>query len=134
MGSSGSLGAQFWPSGGVVCVLVVLTTAGVLVDSSAWDWLYVLVPGLVLAVRVGMARGAAAERSRRGFRDTIFRTWRSSSPPASTGIADEDIEHAIANAVVAGDQEDGKVLYLGPDRAANLLEIVTVARATVRRS
>lgn len=44
------------------------------------------------------------------------------------GVADDDINHAIDLAVVAGEQDDGKVLYLGPDRAGNLLEVVTVAR------
>lgn len=44
------------------------------------------------------------------------------------GIADEDILHAVDNALAAGEQADGKVLYLGPDRAANLLEVVTVMR------
>ncbi len=43
-------------------------------------------------------------------------------------IADEDIRHAVEHALVAGEQDDGKVLYLGPDRAANLLEIVSVVR------
>ncbi len=43
------------------------------------------------------------------------------------GIADEDIEHAIEHALVAADDDD-KVLYLGPDRAGNMLEIVTVVR------
>lgn len=38
------------------------------------------------------------------------------------GIADEDIEHAINHAVVVGEQDDAKVLYLGPDRAGNLLD------------
>lgn len=44
------------------------------------------------------------------------------------GIADEDILHAIDQALAAGEQDDGKVLYLGPDRAGNLLEVVAVAR------
>jgi hypothetical protein len=44
------------------------------------------------------------------------------------GVADDDINHATAFAVVAGEQDDGKILYLGPDRAGNLLEVVTVAR------
>lgn len=35
---------------------------------------------------------------------------------------------AVNHALAAGDQEDGKVLYLGPDRAGNLLEIVAVLR------
>ena len=45
------------------------------------------------------------------------------------GINDEDIRHGVKNALVAADENDtGKVLYLGPDRAGNLLEIVTVLR------
>ncbi|MDQ3571187.1 MAG: hypothetical protein M3450_00040 [Actinomycetota bacterium] len=44
------------------------------------------------------------------------------------GISEIDIEHAVEHALAAGDQEDGKVLYLGPDRAGNLLEIVAVRR------
>ena len=44
------------------------------------------------------------------------------------GIADEDIRHAVEHAVAAGEQEDGKVLYLGADRAGNLLEVVSVLR------
>lgn len=44
------------------------------------------------------------------------------------GIDDDDILHAIVNAIAVGEQDDGKVLYLGPDRAGNLLEVVTVRR------
>ena len=44
------------------------------------------------------------------------------------GIADEDIEHAIEHALVAAEDEEGKLLYLGPDRSGNLLEIVSVIR------
>jgi hypothetical protein len=44
------------------------------------------------------------------------------------GIADEDIVHAVEHALAVGEQDDGKVLYLGPDRAANLLEVVSVMR------
>jgi hypothetical protein len=36
--------------------------------------------------------------------------------------------HAVEHALTAGEQDDGKVLYLGPDRAGNLLEIVAVVR------
>jgi hypothetical protein len=44
------------------------------------------------------------------------------------GIGDED-QHGIDHAcVVADDEEEGKVLYLGPDRAGNLLEVVSVVR------
>lgn len=30
--------------------------------------------------------------------------------------------------MAVGEQEDGKVLYLGPDRSGNLLEVVSVLR------
>ena len=44
------------------------------------------------------------------------------------GIADEDIEHAIDNAVAIDDQEDDVRLYLGPARNADLLEVGTIIR------
>jgi GNAT superfamily N-acetyltransferase len=44
------------------------------------------------------------------------------------GIADEDIEHAVTNAMVIEAQDEETTLYLGPARNADLLEIVTVAR------
>lgn len=44
------------------------------------------------------------------------------------GFADDDIAHAIEHALAVGEQADGKVLYLGPDQAANLLEVVSVLR------
>ena len=44
------------------------------------------------------------------------------------GIADEDIEHAVANAMAIDDQEDDTRLYLGPARSAELLEVVTIVR------
>jgi hypothetical protein len=44
------------------------------------------------------------------------------------GIADEDILHAVEHALAVGEQDDSNVLYLGPDRAANLLEVVSVVR------
>ena len=44
------------------------------------------------------------------------------------GIGDDGILHAVDQALVAGEQEDGKVLSMGPDRAGNLLEVVSVAR------
>lgn len=34
------------------------------------------------------------------------------------------LEHALAT----GEQDDGKVLYLGPDRSGNVLEVVAVLR------
>ena len=44
------------------------------------------------------------------------------------GIADADIEHAVDHAVLVAEDEDDKVLYLGPDRAGNLLEVVAIKR------
>lgn len=44
------------------------------------------------------------------------------------GIANEDIEHAMTNAMVIEAQKDDTTLYLGPARSAELLEIVTVVR------
>ena len=43
-------------------------------------------------------------------------------------IADEDIEHAVTNAMAIDDQGDDTRLYLGPARNAELLEIATVVR------
>jgi GNAT superfamily N-acetyltransferase len=45
------------------------------------------------------------------------------------GIADEDIEHAIDNAMAIDDQEDDVRLYLGPARNADLLEVGTIIRS-----
>ncbi len=44
------------------------------------------------------------------------------------GITDDDIRHAMDNALAVGEQDDGKVLYLGADRAGNLREVVAVVR------
>ncbi len=44
--------------------------------------------------------------------------WRSTDLPTSTA----------PHALVAADEADDKALYLGPDRAGNMLEIVTVVR------
>jgi hypothetical protein len=44
------------------------------------------------------------------------------------GVADDDIVHAVEHAIAVGEQDDGKVLDLGPDRAANFLEVVAVTR------
>jgi hypothetical protein len=45
------------------------------------------------------------------------------------GIADEDIEHSVENAMTIDDRDDDTRLRLGPARDANLLEIVTIVRA-----
>ncbi len=44
------------------------------------------------------------------------------------GIADEDIEHAINNAMAIDDQDDDVRLYLGPARNAELLEVGTIIK------
>jgi hypothetical protein len=44
-------------------------------------------------------------------------------------IADEDIRHAVDNAMSIDDQDDDTRLYLGPARSADLLEVVTIVRA-----
>ena len=45
-------------------------------------------------------------------------------------VADDEIVHAVEHALGVFDYEDDdRRLYLGPDRAANLLEVVTVMRA-----
>jgi hypothetical protein len=43
-------------------------------------------------------------------------------------IAEEDIEHAIENAMSIDDQEDDTRLYLGPARSTELLEVLTIVR------
>ena len=44
-------------------------------------------------------------------------------------IADEDIRHAIDNALAIDDQEDDLRLYVGPARNAELLEVGTILKA-----
>jgi hypothetical protein len=44
------------------------------------------------------------------------------------GIADEDIQHAVANAMAIDDQDDDTRLYLGPAHSADLLEVVVIIR------
>jgi hypothetical protein len=44
------------------------------------------------------------------------------------GVADEDIQHAVTYALLVAELDDDKILYLGPDRAGNLLEVVAVMR------
>lgn len=46
------------------------------------------------------------------------------------GIADADINHAVTNAMTIDDQDDDTRLYLGPARDADLLEVVTIVRAS----
>lgn len=44
------------------------------------------------------------------------------------GVSDEDIRHAVENAMSMDDQDDNTRLYLGPARDADLLEVVTIVR------
>jgi len=48
------------------------------------------------------------------------------------GVADADIRHAVDHCLYQGEPDEDeppwRVLYLGPDRAANLLEIVVLER------
>lgn len=44
------------------------------------------------------------------------------------GIGQDDAVHAIEHALVVAEDDDTKCLYLGPDRAGNLLEVVSVLR------
>ena len=44
------------------------------------------------------------------------------------GIADQDIEHALSQAMNIHDRDDGTRFYLGPARSAKLLEITTIVR------
>jgi hypothetical protein len=43
-------------------------------------------------------------------------------------VADEDIEHAVEYAMAIDDQDDDTRLYLGPDRRADMLEVLTIVR------
>jgi hypothetical protein len=44
------------------------------------------------------------------------------------GVADEDIRHAIEQAMSIDIQEGGTLLYLGSDRDGRILEVVTLLR------
>lgn len=45
------------------------------------------------------------------------------------GIGDEDIRHAVDHAVAVAELGDGRTLHLGPDRAANVLELIVQERS-----
>ena len=44
------------------------------------------------------------------------------------GVVFEDLEHAVRNAMVIEDLDDDLRLYLGPNRAGSLLEVITIVR------
>jgi len=54
--------------------------------------------------------------------------WKLSEAPIRAsarkhGVSDADIRHAIRNWIRVADEDDDVVLYLGPDRAARLIEV-----------
>jgi len=53
----------------------------------------------------------SAEVSTSKFRSTILE-WKSTTRLDDTAVADEDIRHAVANAMVIEDQDDDTRLYL----------------------
>ena len=60
--------------------------------------------------------------------------WEIYTSARNHGVADEDILHALTNAMVVADADEDpdKVLYLGPDRAGNLLEVITAPAARMK--
>ena len=44
------------------------------------------------------------------------------------GVAPEDIEHAVRNAMVTDELEDDLRLYLGPSHTSSLLEVIVLMR------
>lgn len=47
------------------------------------------------------------------------------------GVADEDILHAVDHPIAGARQGDDRVLFVGPDRAARLIEVVVLGGDTV---
>lgn len=45
------------------------------------------------------------------------------------GVGDEDIRHAVRNAVAMSYEGDDRILWVGPARSSALLEVVTVQMA-----
>jgi GNAT superfamily N-acetyltransferase len=81
------------------------------------------VPSPGVACRLGVRIGVSAGRV------SYYNSQVEIHPSARKhGIADADIEHAVANAMSIDDQEDETRLYLGPARDAQLLEVVTIVR------
>ena len=61
------------------------------------------------------------------FRDTISSYVDIYDSARKHGVDDADI-HAMEHAVATAEDDEGKVLHLGSDRAGNLLEVVSVLR------
>lgn len=58
------------------------------------------------------------------FRNTILLQIFASA--RKHGLADEDIKHAVRNALAVDQQNEDRLLWIGPARSAQLLEVVTV--------
>ncbi len=73
---------------------------------------------------------AEASRRRRtdrpDFRNTLIR-MRIHRSGRKHGVADADMLHAIDQSVAAIDLDDERTLYLGPDHAANFVEVVVLS-------
>ena len=48
------------------------------------------------------------------------------------GVAVEDIEHAVRNAMMSDELDDDLRLYLGPSSSASLLEVIVLVRGSER--
>jgi hypothetical protein len=48
------------------------------------------------------------------------------------GVAADDIEHAVRNAMVIDELDDDLRLYLGPSRSAAMIEMITIKRGDDR--
>lgn len=64
----------------------------------------------------------------------VVRFWRVDLHPSALkhGVAVDDIQHAVRNAMVIDDLEDDLRLYLGPSRSGSLLEVITLVRDEAR--
>ena len=76
------------------------------------------------------ANGCSAPRARRLGGGFVLRLLRVDIHPSALkhGVAVEDIEHAVRNAMVIDELEDDLRLYLGPTRDGALLEVITIPR------
>ena len=55
-----------------------------------------------------------------------------SASASKHGVALDDIEHAVRNAMASDDLDDDLRLYLGPARSGALLEVISVVRGDNR--
>ena len=74
---------------------------------------------------------ASASRRPAGFVVRLLRVAVHSSA-LKHGLAVEDIEHAVRNAMVSDDLDDDLRLHLGPSRSGSLLEVIVIVRESGR--